>query len=190
MPTKAPQWTEYLSCPFCEKVFDEKQHCPISLGCGHTVCKVCLSGLHQMKCPLDQNAIMRDIDELPVNLALLQLVGAAVPDGDTDTKGISGDTFHYHSVKKRIEDLALYLKPAATSAGEGRLLVTKCFLHQFQFTCFYQRSNNITQNLHCFPVRKKMLCPFFLLHCIQGCYVWQQTNVGHAGAQMRMAERN
>ena len=119
MPTKAPQWTEYLSCPVCEKVFDETQRCPISLGCGHTVCKVCLSGLRQMKCPFDQNAIMREIDELPVNLALLQLVGAAVPDdGEGVGESGAGVVFGYYSVKKRIEDLALYLKPATTSAGE------------------------------------------------------------------------
>lgn len=37
MPIQAPQWTEFLSCPICFNVFDENNHRPISLGCGHTV---------------------------------------------------------------------------------------------------------------------------------------------------------
>jgi RING finger/CCCH-type zinc finger protein len=36
--------------------------------------------LPQKRCPFDQNTILRDITELPVNYALLQLVGAVVPE--------------------------------------------------------------------------------------------------------------
>ncbi|KAF7282829.1 hypothetical protein GWI33_001967 [Rhynchophorus ferrugineus] len=39
MPIQAPQWTEFLSCPVCCNAFDDKQRSPISLGCGHTICK-------------------------------------------------------------------------------------------------------------------------------------------------------
>ena len=121
MPIQMPQWTEYLSCPICCNMFDEAFYRPISLACGHTICKCCLGKLKQKRCPFDQNVINRDIDELPVNLALLQLVGVAVP----ETQEVSADklahnTF-YVSSKKCIEDLAIYLKPLTT--GECKHLV-------------------------------------------------------------------
>lgn len=76
MPVQAAQWTEFLSCPICYKEFDSGEHQPISLGCSHTVCGTCLHKLHRKACPFDQTPISTDIDLLPVNCALLQLVGA------------------------------------------------------------------------------------------------------------------
>lgn len=78
MPVQAPQWTDFLSCPICTQTFDETIRKPISLGCGHTVCKMCLNKLHRKACPFDQTTINTDIELLPVNSALLQLVGAQV----------------------------------------------------------------------------------------------------------------
>ena len=112
MPVQIPQWTEFLSCQVCFHVFDEEHHRPISLACGHTVCRTCLCNLPQKRCPFDQNIITRDISELPVNYALLQLVGAAVPETDTTTsKGMSGHVKHYNAAKRCIEELALHLRP-------------------------------------------------------------------------------
>lgn len=81
MPVQAAQWTEFLSCPICYNEFDSSGHQPISLGCSHTVCKTCLHKLHRKACPFDQTPISTDIDLLPVNCALLQLVGAQVRRG-------------------------------------------------------------------------------------------------------------
>ena len=78
MPVQAPQWTEFLLCPICTQLFEESLRKPISLGCGHTVCKMCLNKLHRKACPFDQTAIATDIELLPVNTALLQLVGGQV----------------------------------------------------------------------------------------------------------------
>lgn len=78
MPVQAPQWTEFLLCPICTQTFEETVRRPISLGCGHTVCKMCLNKLHRKACPFDQTAIATDIEQLPVNTALLQLVGGQV----------------------------------------------------------------------------------------------------------------
>lgn len=117
MPIQGPQWTEFLSCEVCYKLFSEKANRPISLGCGHTVCKMCLSRLQQSKCPFDQSPITCDIDKLPVNYALLQLVGAAIPDKLIDKDDSIGDLFdarkaeYYESARKCIEELAVYLKP-------------------------------------------------------------------------------
>ncbi|XP_055315610.1 roquin-1 isoform X2 [Sitodiplosis mosellana] len=74
MPIQAPQWTEFLSCPVCCHQFAVKLRPPISLGCGHTICKTCLANLHRKQCPFDQAAIITDLDNLPINNALLQLV--------------------------------------------------------------------------------------------------------------------
>lgn len=117
MPVQGPQWTEFLSCQVCYKLFSERANRPISLGCGHTVCKMCLSRLQQSKCPFDQSPINCDVDKLPVNYALLQLVGAAVPDKVIDEEDFVGDlsdakkTECYESARKCIEEVAAYLKP-------------------------------------------------------------------------------
>ncbi|XP_032993092.1 roquin-2 isoform X1 [Lacerta agilis] len=117
MPVQAAQWTEFLSCPICYNEFDENVHKPISLGCSHTVCKTCLNKLHRKACPFDQTAINTDIDVLPVNFALLQLVGAQAPDHQTIKLSNLGENKHYEVAKKCVEDLALYLKPL--SGGKG-----------------------------------------------------------------------
>ncbi len=119
MPFQAPQWTEFLSCPICYNIFNETLHRPISLGCGHTVCKSCLAKLQQKKCPFDQNIISRDLDELPVNFALLQLVGVAVPDSHdvpNTSDSLAEHYEYYNSAKRCIEELAIYLKPVSSSS--------------------------------------------------------------------------
>jgi RING finger/CCCH-type zinc finger protein len=117
MPSQGPQWTEFLSCEVCYKLFSENVNRPISLGCGHTVCKLCLSRLQQSKCPFDQSPINCDIEKLPVNYALLQLIGAAIPDKVIDDEAVgevisdAKKTECYESARKCIEELAAYLKP-------------------------------------------------------------------------------
>ncbi|XP_042334230.1 roquin-2 isoform X1 [Sceloporus undulatus] len=121
MPVQAAQWTEFLSCPICYNEFDENVHKPISLGCSHTVCKTCLNKLHRKACPFDQTAINTDIDVLPVNFALLQLVGAQVPDHQTIKLSNLGENKHYEVAKKCVEDLALYLRPLSGGKGVASL---------------------------------------------------------------------
>ena len=130
MPLQAPQWTEFLSCPICCSVFNETRLRPISLACGHTVCKTCLSKLQQNQCPFDQTHISRPIEDLPVNFALLQLVGAAVPDIQDnlaiDAAGIDNIEY-YNTANKCIEELAILLKPMsselnATAVVSGSIL--------------------------------------------------------------------
>lgn len=122
MPIQAPQWTEFLSCPVCCNEFDATLRSPISLGCGHTVCKTCLSNLHRKQCPFDQTGINTEIENLPVNFALLQLVGASIPEseGSGNIKHLTEeDLEHYLQAKKCIEELALYLKPFSSGNGNG-----------------------------------------------------------------------
>lgn len=122
MPIQAPQWTEYLSCPVCCNSFDDKQRSPISLSCGHSICKGCLSNLHRKQCPFDQTNINIDIENLPINSALVQLVSNNFKcDVEFNTKVVPRDCVEYYQLcKKNIEDLALYLKPH--SNGNGSIL--------------------------------------------------------------------
>lgn len=126
MPIQAPQWTEFLSCPVCFHSFDEKLRSPISLGCSHTICKVCLSNLHRKQCPFDQTNITIDIDSLPVNTALLQLVtpqtnkknSSDSEDNAIDAKIVPTDCISYYlTSKKCVEELALYLKQHPNGAN-------------------------------------------------------------------------
>ncbi|XP_017265885.1 roquin-2 isoform X1 [Kryptolebias marmoratus] len=117
MPVQAAQWTDFLSCPICYNEFDSGGHQPISLGCSHTVCKTCLHKLHRKACPFDQTPISTDIDLLPVNCALLQLVGAQVPDVQPVSLDSSADVEHYEVCRLCVEELALYLKPISSTKG-------------------------------------------------------------------------
>uniref|UniRef100_A0A1A8PRC0 Ring finger and CCCH-type domains 2 n=3 Tax=Nothobranchius rachovii TaxID=451742 RepID=A0A1A8PRC0_9TELE len=121
MPVQAAQWTEFLSCPICYNEFDSRSHQPISLGCSHTVCKTCLHKLHRKACPFDQTPISTDIDLLPVNCALLQLVGAPVPDVPPVSLSSATDVEHYEVCRLCVEELALYLKPISSAKAVANL---------------------------------------------------------------------
>lgn len=121
MPVQAAQWTEFLSCPICYNEFDSSGHQPISLGCSHTVCKTCLHKLHRKACPFDQTPISTDIDLLPVNCALLQLVGAQVPDVQPVSLSTAAEVEHYEVCRVCVEELALYLKPISGAKGVATL---------------------------------------------------------------------
>lgn len=110
-----PQWTEFLSCPVCCRVFSRNLLHPVSLSCGHTICKVCLSKLHQKKCPFDQSSITRDFDEFPVNNALFQLVGHTVQDKEDLLNSLGDNLIYYKSSKQCIEEIAMYLQPVASA---------------------------------------------------------------------------
>uniref|UniRef100_A0A8C7E635 RING-type E3 ubiquitin transferase n=1 Tax=Naja naja TaxID=35670 RepID=A0A8C7E635_NAJNA len=143
MPVQAPQWTDFLSCPICTQTFDETIRKPISLGCGHTVCKMCLNKLHRKACPFDQTTINTDIEHLPVNSALLQLVGAQMPEQQPITlRSGAEDTKHYEEARKCVEELALYLKPLSSARGVGL--------------------NSTTQSVLSRPMQRKLVT---LVHC-------------------------
>lgn len=114
MPVQLPSWTEFLSCPICYNTFSENGREPVSLSCAHTICCKCLSKLQQKRCPLDQFTIERDFEDLPVNYALLQLLGAIIPevkDDDPLLLELGKDVEFYLVSKECIETLAVYLKP-------------------------------------------------------------------------------
>ncbi|KAG8172646.1 hypothetical protein JTE90_027849 [Oedothorax gibbosus] len=123
MPVQAPQWTDFLTCLICCNEFECNIRRPISLGCGHTMCKSCLSKLQRKQCPFDQTVINIDINQLPENYALLQLVGGAIPEAlPNNILSLSKDDYSYYlEAKKCVEELALYLKLPSSGATNGVL---------------------------------------------------------------------
>ncbi|XP_017135289.1 roquin-1 [Drosophila miranda] len=141
MPIQAPSWTDFLNCPICGNEFAASQRFPISLGCGHTICKLCLTTLYNRQCPFDQTQIVTDIDNLPTNHALLQLVakgpgpGLGPPGKDSVEPSVDFSQHAPPSVQKLdpeqlkcyklgkqcIEDLALHLK-SFLNLNNGNLL--------------------------------------------------------------------
>jgi hypothetical protein len=69
---------DYLTCNVCVELFDNKEHLPLILSCGHTLCRCCISSIHQAQgfimCPIDRSPESKPIESLITNLALLQLV--------------------------------------------------------------------------------------------------------------------
>ena len=103
---------------------------PVSLACGHTICRTCLESLQRRICPFDQTPISVELSCLPVNTALLQLIGGGqvpeefrllpphLPPAEKQAYSVS---------RKCIEELALYLRPSHTgqlSRPMQRKLVT------------------------------------------------------------------
>ncbi|XP_018582319.1 roquin-1a isoform X3 [Scleropages formosus] len=139
MPVQAPQWTEFLQCDICTHTFEHTVRRPISLGCGHTVCKMCLNKLHRKACPFDQTTISTDIEQLPINTALLQLVGGQMPRHQPVGLLTSvEDTKHYEVAYKCVEELALYLKPLSNTT-KGLVL------------------NNVAQSALSRPMQRKLV---------------------------------
>lgn len=124
MHIQAPQWTEFLSCPVCYNVFNEQYCRPISLACGHTVCKTCLLKFQQRKCPFDQSPISRNIDELPANYALLQLVSSTVQPDSIKAYVTDDVKEYYEEALKCVEELALLLKPVSSTSTGSIISVT------------------------------------------------------------------
>ena len=123
MPIQAPQWTEFLTCPVCTKDFNEDARPPVSLGCGHTICRQCLSKLSKQQCPYDQTEVKTAIENLPVNFALLQLTVSNYQCPTTlecEEEEVKQNQESFDYARKCIEDLACYLLPLTS------LIVSPC----------------------------------------------------------------
>ena len=118
MPIQAPQWTDFKLCPVCQREFNAGQKLPISLGCGHTICRSCLLRLSKQYCPFDQAEIKNDIAKLPVNYALLSLCGETVPIClEVDIPELKNNWKEFDAARNVIEALAECLQ---------NVLITNC----------------------------------------------------------------
>ena len=75
---------EAMECSICMLQYDDIQHCPRLLQCGHTFCTECIDSLltsKQLKCPLDnKESSVTGKNDLPKNFALLDVLQAASVD--------------------------------------------------------------------------------------------------------------
>lgn len=111
MPIQAPQWTDFRLCPVCQNEYNSGQKPPISLGCGHSICQCCLFQLSKQQCPFDQADILIDIKKLPINYALLSLVGGKIVDSiDVDIQDLKDHSEEFNRARKAIEVLAQSLQ--------------------------------------------------------------------------------
>ncbi|KAK6627781.1 Roquin-1 [Polyplax serrata] len=117
MPIQAPQWTEFLSCPVCCNKFDTENRGPITLGCGHSICRGCLTSLHREQCPFDQAQICLDVSKIPLNGALVKLVGGTPQNEDIDKYILPpNNEQYYYKASHCIQELVMYLKPFSSGS--------------------------------------------------------------------------
>ena len=119
---QAPSWADFLECSVCTNHYDTSTLLPISLSCGHSICKKCLTEFMTRVCPYDKTPISPNAELLPPNSALLWLLGAGRgTEGETDGDsgdfsllGLSPDDLElYKSVRLSIKKAAVYLQPLA-----------------------------------------------------------------------------
>lgn len=70
--------SDFITCGYCEDLFNFDTHAAILIPCGHTVCKKCLSAiwkhLHYIKCPFDLTKHYNDLETYPRNFLAVQLI--------------------------------------------------------------------------------------------------------------------
>lgn len=120
MPVQAPQWSDVLCCGICCQLFNGTQNLPISLACGHSVCKKCLLKLKPMTCTFDQTAIKLKLADIPVNACLLKIIGFNYCEEGKEEKLkrlLHDDCGHYLAAESVLFLVAQYFKRATSEKG-------------------------------------------------------------------------
>lgn len=108
------QWSDFHLCDMCNKQFDSSSHVPLTLVCGHTYCKKCLSKLKNRQCLHDKNVQIPDLANLPANHAILKLLDqndVELPALVIKTLEANDELQQFEKVKSYMEELAMFLKP-------------------------------------------------------------------------------
>ena len=83
-----------MECPICSELFNDVDHCPRLLRCGHTCCEQCLN--HVLKESLITCPTCRDImvtsspGNLPKNYTVLEFISLHKPTDQSSRTNISG----------------------------------------------------------------------------------------------------
>ena len=108
------QWSDFHLCEMCNKQFDSLSLVPVTLVCGHTYCKKCLSKLKNRHCLHDKNIQIPDLPNVPVNHAILKLLDQndlEIPASVVKALEANEELQQFEKVKGYMEELAMFLKP-------------------------------------------------------------------------------
>lgn len=108
------QWSDFHLCDMCNKQFDSSSHVPLTLVCGHTYCKKCLSKLKNRQCLHDKNVQIPDLSNITANYAILKLLGQngiEMPSSVAAALEANEELEQFDKVKGYMEELAMFLKP-------------------------------------------------------------------------------
>ena len=98
---------------------------PISLSCGHTICKNCLTRFMTRVCPYDKTAISPNAELLPPNSALLWLLGKdREPEEEVDYSqlDLTQDNLRlFKSSQESIKSAALFLQPLCEQGASATI---------------------------------------------------------------------
>jgi len=71
-----------IPCENCKEFYDLQKRIPISLPCGHSLCKVCLADvfkrLSYIKCPVDSKKHFLKLDDFPTNFLVRKLISGEI----------------------------------------------------------------------------------------------------------------
>jgi len=66
-----------MNCPTCKKYYNDKEHVPLNLPCGHTFCKVCLKASYfkdqEITCSICLSLFKARISDLSKNYIALNM---------------------------------------------------------------------------------------------------------------------
>ena len=126
---QAPGWTDFLQCSVCMNQYDCSAVIPVSLSCGHSICKRCLGKLKATMCPYDRTPISANVEFMPPNTAFLLLLGFNSDDWSHEIMNLcpsvipEDEIAGYLEARTAVESLALFLRPYAKN---GILQATAC----------------------------------------------------------------
>jgi hypothetical protein len=67
-----------IDCDICFEPYDPDEHAPLMLVCGHTYCKTCIADIKQrnsqLECPNDRQQDRRQVDDMPKNYIVLEII--------------------------------------------------------------------------------------------------------------------
>ena len=61
-----------FNCPKCKIKFDQSRKIPLTLPCGHIICKECLSISDKLICPIDSTIFRDKLASIPICHTILQ----------------------------------------------------------------------------------------------------------------------
>lgn len=103
-------------CSICFESYDQEEHVPLLLQCGHTFCMTCLTFISEpMSCPICRQHDHRPISELSKNILVYQIQAQLLPDASSIQLCEHEDIYFYCKVCK----FPICVECVVTHSGHG-----------------------------------------------------------------------